>query len=210
MKRRFSLTLLVLLWNLGAVRSLAAQDLAITNARIIVGNGTVINQGSIVVRGGRIASVSAGPANVPGVQTIDARGATAMPGFIDGHRHVNTGPNEKEQMQQLLDAGYTTILSGGGPAEGNLTLKDHIEKGVIKGPRIVPSGRVDLANNTPATARGEVQRLPGAGTQVIRGAGAHPQAGTDCQRTGQSQGYGRRIKEGRRLGPDTRCESTGH
>ena len=54
---------------------------------------------------------------------------TAMPGFIDGHRHVNTGPNEKTQMQQLLDAGYTTILSGGGPAEGNLTLKDHIEKG---------------------------------------------------------------------------------
>ena len=34
---------------------------------------------------------------------------TAMPGFIDAHRHVNTGPNEKEQMQQLLDAGYTTI-----------------------------------------------------------------------------------------------------
>jgi len=42
---------------------------------------------------------------------------------------VNTGPNEKVQMQQLLDAGYTTVLSGGGPAEGNLTLKEHIEQG---------------------------------------------------------------------------------
>src|SRR5712692_9206813 len=160
MKRRHSLTLFVLLWNLGSVRSLAAQDLVITNARIIVGNGTVINQGSIVVRSGRLAAVSAGPANVPGVQTIDARGATAVPGFIDGHRHVYTGPNEKEEMQQLLDAGYTTILSGGGPAEGNLTLKDHIEKGVIKGPRIIPSGRVNLGGDqTPEKARDEVRSI---------------------------------------------------
>src|SRR5438093_8090237 len=70
-------------------------------------------------------------------------------------------------MQQLLDAGYTTILSGGGPAEGNLTLKDHIEKGMIKGPRIIPSGRVDLANNTPEKARAEVQRLAGLGIKFI-------------------------------------------
>src|SRR5262245_8846193 len=82
-----------------------AQDLVITNARIIVGNGSVITQGSIVIRAGRIASVSRGPASVPGVQTIDVRGMAALPGFIDGHRHVNTGPNEQLQMQQLLDAG---------------------------------------------------------------------------------------------------------
>ena len=57
------------------------------------------------------------------------KGMTAMPGFIDAHRHINTGPNEKAQMQAQLEAGYTTILSGGGPAEGNITLRDHIEKG---------------------------------------------------------------------------------
>jgi len=154
-------------WSLYSAGSVAAQDLVITNARIIVGNGNVINQGSIVIRGGRIASVAAGSASVTGVQTIDARGMSAMPGFIDGHRHVNTGPNEKEQMQQLLDAGYTTILSGGGPAEGNLTLRDHIEKGLIKGPRIIPSGRVDVAENTPEKARAEVRRLAGLGIKFI-------------------------------------------
>jgi len=37
MKRRLALTLCALGWNLGSVRSLAAQDLVITNARIIVG-----------------------------------------------------------------------------------------------------------------------------------------------------------------------------
>ena len=124
MKRLFRVACLAAAWTVGLPPGLAAQDLVITNVRIIVGDGTVIEQGSIVVRGGRIASVAAGTASVSGVQTIDARGMTAMSGFIDAHRHVNTGPNEKVQMQQLLDAGYTTVLSGGGPAEGNLTLKE--------------------------------------------------------------------------------------
>jgi imidazolonepropionase-like amidohydrolase len=92
---------------------------------------------------------------------------TAVPGFIDAHRHVNAGPNEKKQMQELLDAGYTTVLSGGGPAEGNLTLKEHIEKGLINGPRIIPSGTINLNNNTPEQARAEVRRLAALGIKFI-------------------------------------------
>jgi len=157
----------VALCCLTMVPSAFAQDLVIINARIIVGNGTVIENGSIAVRGGRITSVSIGPAASSAGPTLDARGLTAMPGFIDAHRHVNTGPNEKEQMQALLDAGYTTILSGGGPAEGNITLRDHIEKGVIKGPRIIPSGRLDLAGSTPDAIRAEVRRLAALGVKFI-------------------------------------------
>src|SRR5437773_7661492 len=167
MKKILALAFLVFSWSFGSVRNLTAQDLVITNARIIVGTGTVIDRGSIVVRAGKIVSVAPGAPAAPAGQTIDARGMTAMPGFIDAHRHINTGPNEKEQMQKLLEAGYTTILSGGGPAEGNLTLKDHIEKGLIQGPRIIPSGTVNLANNTPEKARAEVQRLAGLGIKFI-------------------------------------------
>ena len=171
MRKRLALaSSLLVVSAFGAARA-AAQDLVITNARVIVGNGTVIDQGTIVVRGGRIASVSAGQAPAtgqnPGAQTIDARGATAMAGFIDAHRHVNTGASEKAQMQQLLDAGYTTILSGGGPAEGNITLRDHIDQGVIKGPRIIPSGRLDLANGTPDAMRAEVRRLAALGVKFV-------------------------------------------
>ena len=75
-------------------RVLSAQDVAITNARVIVGNGTVMNSGTVIVRGGKIVSVSAGGANTQGLKTIDAKGMSAMPGFIDGHRHINTGPPE--------------------------------------------------------------------------------------------------------------------
>jgi len=167
MKNTLSLVLLAFAGHLGIAKTAAAQDLVITNARVIVGNGTVIPQGTIVVRGGRIVSASAGAPNAPVAQMIDGRGLTALPGFIDAHRHVNTGPNEKEQMQALLDAGYTTILSGGGPADGNLTLRDHIEKGVIKGPRIIPTGRLNLGNSTPDAIRAEVRRLAGLGIRFI-------------------------------------------
>jgi len=167
MKRAVWLTLPAWFWILSGNGGLSAQNLVITNARIIIGNGTVIDRGSIVIRNGRLASVAAGTPNVSAVETIDAHGMTAMPGFIDGHRHVNTGPNEKQQMQELLDAGYTTVLSGGGPAEGNLSLKEHIEKGLIKGPRIIPSGRVELANNTPEKARAEVRAVAAQGIKFI-------------------------------------------
>ena len=144
-----------------------AQDLTITNVRVIVTPDAVLNQGSIVVRGGRIASIAPGvPPSITGT-AIDGKGMTAMAGFIDGHRHVNTGPNEKAQMQALLDAGYTTILSGGGPAEGNITLRDHIDQGVIKGPRIIPTGRLNLQNSTPDQIRAEVRRFAALGVKFI-------------------------------------------
>src|SRR6185436_482135 len=64
MKRLFRVACLAVLWTVGRTQGLAAQDLVITNVRILVGNGTVVNQGSIVIRGGRLASVAAGVANV--------------------------------------------------------------------------------------------------------------------------------------------------
>src|ERR1700733_4811351 len=149
--------------TLGALATLAAQDLTITNARIIGANGSVIERGSIVVRGGKIVSVAPGGPSATAGRSIDAKGMTAMPGFIDAHRHINTGPNEKPQMQALLEAGYTTVLSGGGPADGNITLRDHIDKGIINGPRIIPSGSLRLANNTPETARAEVRKMAAMG-----------------------------------------------
>jgi imidazolonepropionase-like amidohydrolase len=164
MKKRYAV-LLAVGFGLGAAAPLFAQELTITNARIVVGNGTVIERGSIVVRGGKIASVAAGaPAGASG-RTIDARGMSAMPGFIDAHKHINTGPDEKAQMQRLLEAGYTTVLSGGGPGDGNLVLRDKIEKGELNGPRIIPSERLRLAQHTPESARAEVRKMKAAGIE---------------------------------------------
>jgi imidazolonepropionase-like amidohydrolase len=140
----------------------AAQDVAITNARIIVGSGQVIDSGTIVVKGGKIVSVTAGAAPTQGLRTIDATGMSAMPGFIDGHKHVNNF--NAAQMKSLLEAGYTTVLAGGGPADANIALRDRIEKGEFIGPRIIPSGQITL-RQTPAEARAAVQALAAKGVR---------------------------------------------
>ena len=85
--KRLALTLLFCL-ALGALVPLAAEDLTITNARIVVANGNVIERGSIVVRAGKIVSVAPGAPSTQASMTIDAKGMTAMPGFIDAHLDV--------------------------------------------------------------------------------------------------------------------------
>jgi len=168
---------LLALAAMGAATPLAAQDVTITNARIVVANGTVIERGAIVVKAGKIVSVAAGkPASTSG-RTIDAKGMTAMPGFIDAHRHINTGPMEKAQMQAQLEAGYTTILSGGGPAEGNITLRDHIDSGVINGPRIIPSGALRLNAHTPDSARAEIRKMAAMGVRFTGEIALTPEPG---------------------------------
>jgi imidazolonepropionase-like amidohydrolase len=171
----------LLVLALSAAVRVAAQDLTITNARIIGPNGTVIERGSIVVRGGKIVAAAAGAPSSPAGTTIDAKGMTAMPGFIDAHRHINTGPNEKAQMQAQLEAGYTTILSGGGPADGNITLRDHIEKGVINGPRIIPSCQIRLANNTPEMAREQIRKMAELGVKYTGEIALTPEPGPSPQ-----------------------------
>jgi imidazolonepropionase-like amidohydrolase len=142
------------------------QELTITNARIIVGNGEVIGNGTLVVRGGKIASVSAGkPAQTAG-RVIDARGGSIMPGFIDAHRHLTLRPDAKTEMQKLLEAGFTTVLSGGGAPEPLLALRDQIDKGEINGPRIIASGNVVfLANQSPDAARADIRKLAALGVK---------------------------------------------
>ncbi len=94
------------------------QDLTITNARIIMTPDNIIENGTIVIDDGRISSVSAGAARNTSGQVIDAQGLTAMAGFIDGHKHIRPGEDFEAQMLSLLEAGYTTVLNGGGDGEG--------------------------------------------------------------------------------------------
>ena len=165
--------LLIYFASLGSGR-LSAQDLGIENARIVAGNGTVIEDGSIVVRAGRIVSVVPGHGGPEGMRIIDAKGMTVMPGFIDAHRHIiNGNPQQwlKDQsavrMQEFLDAGYTTLLAGGNPAAETLELAHRIDSGALKGPRVIAAGQVSLTKFTPDEARAEVRRLAGMGIKFI-------------------------------------------
>lgn len=130
----------------------AAAGIVISNARIIDGNGGVIERGAVTVKDGLIASVSEETPEVPGALQIDARGLTVMPGFIDGHRHViQSNPDQwlaaeaASRMQEYLDAGFTTIQSCGDPLEQVIELRRRLVQNEITGPRLFTSGFVPLA-----------------------------------------------------------------
>ena len=157
-------------------RHAAAQNLAIVNARILDGKGGVIERGSVVVRDGRIVSVSAaGATPATGTQTIDA------------HRHIAQGdPAEwlakraPAQMQEFLDAGFTTVLCAICPDQA-IDLRQRIESGAVKGPRLYVAQIVPLARAAvPGGGRGDPARFDNSRPPLrpTTAAGAIPAAET--------------------------------
>jgi N-acetylglucosamine-6-phosphate deacetylase len=66
------------------------EKLKIYNGRIITPY-RIIQQGTVVVIGGKISEVSEGNIEVPGAIEIDAKGKNVSPGFIDLHSHGGGG-----------------------------------------------------------------------------------------------------------------------
>ncbi len=100
-------------------------DFAITNATIHTVSGDVIEGGTVVVRDGKIRSVSSN-ARVPrGVRTIDGTGKHVTPGIIDAHSHlaIEGGTNEGSLVVTAMvgiddvvdpdDIGIYRALAGG-------------------------------------------------------------------------------------------------
>ena len=143
---------------------LAAQQapsvVVIRAARLIVGDGTQVEQPVVVVTGERITAV--GPSasvRVPsGARVIDMPGATLMPGFFDMHTHLTSIDNDGGDLSVLketaahgaiyatinakktLEAGFTTVREAGSTDYVDITVRDAINRGLIPGPRIHASG----------------------------------------------------------------------
>ena len=138
----------------------SAQNLTITNARIIDGTGKVIDHGAVVVKDGKIASVSAAAPAAAGGRTIDAGGKTVMPGLIDAHRHIVTGGADwldktaPKEMQEFLDAGFTTLLCALEPQPA-VEAKNRINKGQLKGPRLYVAAFQRVQGGPPGPAPAE-------------------------------------------------------
>jgi imidazolonepropionase-like amidohydrolase len=138
---------------------------------------------------------------------IDAGGMTAMAGFIDAHRHIMSGDSEEwfrteavNRMQEFLDAGFTTLMSGGGPVPGIVELQRRIADGELTGPRIVTSGRVDPANfATPDAVRQRVDLVADAGVEIIKARIEGPEHGEILEVI---------VNEGRRRGLDVMAHAS--
>lgn len=105
------------------------SDILFTNARVLtLAHGdiprrgdalrelSVIDNGGVLVRGGRIAEVSVSSiTKPPGAMHIDAHGRVLMPTFVDCHTHACwAGERFDEFDMKLAGASYLDILKAGG------------------------------------------------------------------------------------------------
>ena len=77
----------------------ATQDIAIRNATVLTITGAIIENGTVVVRDGRITAVGRDIEIPSGVRVIDGTGKYLMPGLIDAHSHaaIDQGINESSE-----------------------------------------------------------------------------------------------------------------
>lgn len=105
---------------------LLAQDkpVVFTGARIMPASGAPIDNGTLVVQGGKIVAVGAGVAVPADAQKIDASGKTIIPGLVDTHSHIGgiAGADSSATIQpeiriydslNALDSGFKRALAGG-------------------------------------------------------------------------------------------------
>jgi imidazolonepropionase-like amidohydrolase len=120
-------------------------------AMVDVACGRLIENATLVVRGGRI--VAAGPGadlTVPvGASEIHLSGTTLLPGLIDAHVHPTLTGEPSANARATLAAGFTTVQDLGAAAYANVRLRDDIRAGRVEGPRVVASGpRLGIAGGT--------------------------------------------------------------
>ena len=138
------------------------MPVAISNINLFSGVTDSIIEGAVIVidDDGLIAEVLPN-ARVPrslAASQINGAGATALPGLIDMHTHVMggtpdetvRGPSVSVLTSQVLrgvanasrciDRGVTTIRDAGAVSPAVFTLRDAIEKGEARGPRMVLAG----------------------------------------------------------------------
>jgi len=136
------------------------MDLIIRPGRIIDGTGGPIAEGrEVVVTDGRIGQLGPAGSAVAGPDTvvIDASTATLMPGLIDLHMHLfhwKQRPDVPWQNESILEIGCrgirnaSTLLDMGVTTARDLTardnlsiqLRDLINAGTVRGPRLLASG----------------------------------------------------------------------
>ena len=176
----------------GAAAAQAPAEVLFRNVRVFDGKSDRLTAPtSVLVRGNLIAAI--GPAVVPtatGATIVEGEGRTLMPGLIDAHWHtILIRPTPEQaiygdvgftnllagvEARATLMRGFTTVRDLGGPSFG---LKQAIDRGVVEGPRIWPSGAMitvtsghgdfRMASELPRDASRPLSRMEQIGGSMV-------------------------------------------
>jgi imidazolonepropionase-like amidohydrolase len=91
----------------GQEPAIASPPILLRGARLLVGDGSVVEHGFVLMKDGKIAAVGAGEGEAPaGATIVDAAGKQVSPGIIDTHSHLGVYP--MPQVDAHLDGNEMT------------------------------------------------------------------------------------------------------
>jgi imidazolonepropionase-like amidohydrolase len=152
-------SLLLLLSMVFFVFSYAQRTVLHCGQLIDVKKMAVLKEMSVIIEANKIVAVQQGYAGAgTGDKTIDLKNKTVMPGLIDMHVHLESETSPTKYMEtftfnpadyafqsvvfaeKTLMAGFTSVRDLGGSGV-NISLRNAVNKGLVKGPRIYTAGK---------------------------------------------------------------------
>lgn len=184
----------------------AAQDVTITNAKLVLGDGSApIEGGTVVVRGGRVVSAGRGGA-VAGGKTIDAGGRYVTPGIVAGFTRLGiievdgvSTTNDASARDSVFNAGLD-IASAVNPRATPIAINrtDGVTRAIVApdnaGSIFAGQGAViDLGNDMDALTRPRAFQFMEWGESGARAAGGSRPAAVAMFRNAlfEAQAYAR-------------------
>jgi imidazolonepropionase-like amidohydrolase len=167
-----------------ALPAVAAADTAVLHCGQLFDaeSARLLGPHSIVVRDGRIAELHPGRIEAAAAtRNIDLTRQTCLPGLIDAHVHLASQTSREAYAEgfrlnpedlafrsvgyaeRTLAAGFTTVRDLGGTL--TLGLRDAIDAGLVRGPRIVAAGK------SIATTGGHADPLNGVNRELLHAFG---------------------------------------
>ena len=184
-------TLLIIFLLTGCTMGYSQKTILHCGQLIDVKTGQVLKEMTIEIEGNKIVNVTKGYTPASGNhKVIDLKNRTVMPGLIDSHVHIEHETNPNRYMEtftfnpadyafqsvvfaeRTLMIGFTTVRDLGGTGV-NVSLRNAINKKLIKGPRIITAGKSIATTGghaDPTNAyRKDLMGDPGPGAGVING-----------------------------------------
>jgi imidazolonepropionase-like amidohydrolase len=190
-----------------AALTTAAAPMALQcGALVDVKSLSILQERTIVVDGQKIERVDSGYTAPAGATVVDLRGHTCMPGLIDLHVHLDSNltpasftesftlnPTDHAMRavanaEVTLMAGFTSVRDLGSDKGVNVSLRNAIDRGTVKGPRVQAArfitstgGHGDPTNGL----RRELMGMPGPADGIVSG----PDEARSAVRMGYKEGY---------------------
>lgn len=188
---------------------LPSKPMLIRDATVLIGNGSNIDGGDVLVRDGKIAAVGADLPAEAGVTEIDGKGRVLSPGIIDIHSHLGVyaspglqGHQDGNEMSDPVTAGVWAEHSimpedtgfDAARAAGVTSML------ILPGSANLIGGRAVAVRNVPATTY-QAMKFPGAPHGLKMACGENPkrvyggQGRAPVTRMGNVAGYRQAFAE---------------